>query len=660
MGRAPRKRPACRPLDIKRSRGYHPGQWVGVVLGFLGGVSSMAQDLYSELLGIPPGPRPPNHYQLLGLRTFESDTHAIHEAVLRQTARLKRWELHPDPEFARRVQEMLNEVNGAGAILQDHATKEPYDVELAWTLGVPLSALEAPAAEKRPQVPLRRRPSPEAPHPLRLEEEAEAAEPAPEPPPAPPRAAPEPTGPSLRAAAADLLRRRWAWGLLAAALILAIWLPFALRRPAPEPQSPPKLPPPPTPAHKEEGTIKPRVGSRDLVSTVIKAAEPEPPKAEPTAPTPAQAAAAAYPAFKLGVEKLEKESRYGDAMSACTQFMKAHSSTREAEAALAVLNDLRKKLDSIRDDHAGRFKRAVEKGDLKRARDVIAELARYKAGEVSEDLDHMRSQATATEKRFTQWPFDEVTAKWRQRIAAEAHRLAIEMDVDLGDGVKMTLVLIPPGSFVMGSDPGARTPQAEQPAHKVTFAKPFYMGKHEVTQRQWEALMRGNPSKFKHADRPVECVSWDDCRGFLTQLNKRTGRTFALPSESEWEYACRAGASTAYCFGNKEADLPDFAWFVHNSGNTTHPVGTRKPNAWGLHDMHGNVWEWCEDVWHTTYDDAPKDGSAWCTGGVQARRASRGGSWNFVPDSCRAAFRGGAYATARSYFAGCRIVLREL
>ncbi len=471
----------------------------------------------------------------------------------------------------------------------------------------------------------------------------------------PPTAPPEPARPGLRAAAADLLRRRWAWGLLAAGVILAGCLLFILRHTPPEPQSRSKAAEPATPARKEEDAVTPAVASKTLVSTAIKGKEPEPPKPKPKEPAPAQAVAAAYTAFKLGVEKLEKEFRHGDAMSACTEFMDAHTATREAEKALAVLNDLRRELVSIRDGHARRFKQAIERGDLKGAQDVIAELARHKAPEVSQDIDGMQKEIKATEEKLTKWPFDEATAKWRQRVAAEARGLAIELDVDLGNGVKMALVLIPPGSFLMGSEAGDAT---ERPAHRVTFAKPFYMGKHEVTQRQWEAVMGANPSKFRHADKPVEYVSWDNCRGLLTQLNKRTGRKFGLPSEAEWEYACRAGASTAYCFGQGWAGLPDYAWFLTNSGATTQPVGTRKPNAWGLHDMHGNVWEWCEDVWHKTYAGAPGDGSAWLAGGVRAGRVMRGGSWDFLPDSCRSAFRRGDFATARSYSLGCRVVLR--
>ena len=204
------------------------------------------------------------------------------------------------------------------------------------------------------------------------------------------------------------------------------------------------------------------------------------------------------------------------------------------------------------------------------------------------------------------------------------------LSLDLGGGVALECVLIRPGVFIMGD-------KSETPAHKVRLTKPFYMGKFAVTQEQWEKVMGANPSLFKGAKLPVERVSWDDCQSFLTKLKAKVpGTDFSLPTEAQWEYACRAGTTTEYCFGDAEAALGDHAWYDGNSESKTHEVGKKKPNAWGLFDMHGNVWEWCSD-WYGAYTAAeavdpsgPSSGSS---------RVLRGGSWFFYASFCRSAFR---------------------
>ncbi|MBI4570177.1 MAG: formylglycine-generating enzyme family protein, partial [Planctomycetes bacterium] len=178
-----------------------------------------------------------------------------------------------------------------------------------------------------------------------------------------------------------------------------------------------------------------------------------------------------------------------------------------------------------------------------------------------------------------------------------------EYDKNLGDGVTLRLVLRPAGTFLMGS-PADETGRwtCEGPQHRVNVSA-FLMGKYEVTQHQWQAVMGSNPSEFTNAglDAPVETVSWDDCQKFCEKAGLR------LPSEAEWEYACRAGTTTRYSFGDAESALAEYAWHDANSGGTTHPVGQKKPNGWGLYDMHGNVWEWCEDWYHDSYNGAPTD-----------------------------------------------------
>ena len=164
--------------------------------------------------------------------------------------------------------------------------------------------------------------------------------------------------------------------------------------------------------------------------------------------------------------------------------------------------------------------------------------------------------------------------------------------------------------------------------HEVTITKPFYMGKYVVTQEQYEAIMGNNPSHFKGAQNPVEMVSWDDAQAFCQKLSKKSGKTVRLPTEAEWEYACRAGTSTKYYSGDSEEDLKRVAWYEANSNDTTHPVGQKEPNKFGLYDMHGNVWQWCQDWYgdYTANEVADPQGPA-----QGASRVLRGGSWYHDP-----------------------------
>ena len=219
-------------------------------------------------------------------------------------------------------------------------------------------------------------------------------------------------------------------------------------------------------------------------------------------------------------------------------------------------------------------------------------------------------------------------------------------------------VWIPAGSFMMGSENGDAD---EKPIHRVTLSAGFYMGKYEVTQAQWQAVMDTNPSNFKGDNLPVDTVSWDDAIAFVARLNgQNEGYTYRLPTEAEWEYAARAGTT-----GDYAGDLDAMAWYGNNSGRTglnaaeiartdlqnyykritdnggqPHPAGSKLPNAFGLFDMHGNVWEWVQDWYHDSYAGAPTDGSAWLSGGAQKYRVLRGGSWVGHAGFCRSAFRG--------------------
>lgn len=216
------------------------------------------------------------------------------------------------------------------------------------------------------------------------------------------------------------------------------------------------------------------------------------------------------------------------------------------------------------------------------------------------------------------------------------------------NGIKLEMVYLPGGKFMMGSEKY----DSEKPPHEVTIPA-FYIGKFQITQAQWKAVM-GDKVKpdFKGDDLPMESVSWEDAKEFCQKLQQLTKKAYRLPTEAEWEYACRAGTS-----GDYAGNLDEMAWYGSNSDNKTHPVGRKKPNAFGLYDMHGNVWEWCEDVWHDSYKGAPTDGSAWLSGGDSSLRVLRGGSWLNNRGNCRSAHRGRIEPGNRNVNVGFRVVV---
>ena len=222
----------------------------------------------------------------------------------------------------------------------------------------------------------------------------------------------------------------------------------------------------------------------------------------------------------------------------------------------------------------------------------------------------------------------------------------------------MEFVLILAGEFEMGSPSGEENRlDNEGPVHTVTIGKAYYLGKYEVTQAQWREVMGNNPSHFKGDDLPVESVSWNDAQEFVRKLNEMEGTDkYRLPSEAEWEYAARAGTTSRYSFGNDESDLSEFAWYRDKSGNSKiHPVGLKQPNTWCLYDMYGNVWEWVQDKYHSNYDGAPTDGSAWDSGG-STDRMRRGGSCFFYAEPCRSAYRSNYYAGSGNPNIGFRLL----
>ena len=216
----------------------------------------------------------------------------------------------------------------------------------------------------------------------------------------------------------------------------------------------------------------------------------------------------------------------------------------------------------------------------------------------------------------------------------------------------MVFVPLSEGEFVMGCAQGdGECDDVERPAHRVRITKGFEIGKYEVTQAQWEAVMGSNPSFFKGADRPVEQVSWEDVQQFLSRLNARgDGYRYRLPTEAEWEYAARAGTTGKY-YG----ELDEIAWYGGNSDWHTHPVGQKKPNAWGLYDMLGNVWEWCSDWYDWNYyrsspEADPREPES------RRYRSLRGGSWYVHPRDLRVSYRGRFPPSTRFNSLGFRCV----
>ena len=221
------------------------------------------------------------------------------------------------------------------------------------------------------------------------------------------------------------------------------------------------------------------------------------------------------------------------------------------------------------------------------------------------------------------------------------------------NSIGMEFVLIPSGTFKMGSSNGESD---EKPIHSVTISEAFYMGKYEVTQKEWKAVMGDNPSSFKGDKLPVEQVSWNDIQEFIKKLNQKEGGTkYRLPTEAEWEYAARAGSNSKWSFGDNESQLGDYAWYGSNSNSQTHPVGQKKPNKYGLYDVHGNVWEWVQDWYDSNYySSSPKTDSKGPSSG--SYRVLRGGGWNYNAVDARSADRGNSYPGSRYSDIGFRLV----
>ncbi|MBP7429727.1 MAG: formylglycine-generating enzyme family protein [Candidatus Hydrogenedentes bacterium] len=233
---------------------------------------------------------------------------------------------------------------------------------------------------------------------------------------------------------------------------------------------------------------------------------------------------------------------------------------------------------------------------------------------------------------------------------------ATEETIMLPGNVPLEMVWIPAGTFLMGRwyPDEQDSVSDEAPQHQVTLSQGFWMGKYEVTQTQWEAVMGSNPAYFSGANRPVEWVSWNEVQSFITALNSLTGETFRLPTEAEWEYACRGGRKTRFYWGDDPTytQIGNYAWYGSNSGGRTHDVGTKLPNGFDLYDMSGNVWEWCQD-WYDAYSSGSVTDPTGPASGPH--RVGRGGGWSSDGAYCRSAYRSSFDPSGTGDYIGFRL-----
>jgi len=278
---------------------------------------------------------------------------------------------------------------------------------------------------------------------------------------------------------------------------------------------------------------------------------------------------------------------------------------------------------------------------------------------------------------------ESLSYKDRRYIDSLLNKSSHKEIVNNGSYIEPAMIKIKAGSFMMGSNDGDKD---EKPIHRVTIPNDFYIGKYEVTvgefrkfiddtnyqtdsdkkgycwtyTTKWEKKSGANwkNSGFNQTDNnPVVCVSWNDAKKYTNWLSKKTNKNYRLPTESEWEYVARAGTTTKYSFSDSSSSLGSYAWYNSNSGSKTHKVGTKKPNRWGLYDMHGNVWEWCEDWYVDNYKSTPRDGSSY--NNKKSYKILRGGSWDYDANVLRSANRNWGAADSTGSDSGFRLVLSD-
>ncbi len=349
-----------------------------------------------------------------------------------------------------------------------------------------------------------------------------------------------------------------------------------------------------------------------------------------------------------------------------TQALNIRPDWTEADKNRAIVQGVLDEINRKKQEEKERLKREEEeriRREEEQKRKRKEEERRKREEEQRRQREEEERRKREEEEKGKEFSFETVSVDSRGKIVSRRTCTAKQKTEDLGRGVKLGMVYIPGGTFMMGSPSGeANRSSDEGPQHKVTIS-PFYMGKYQVTQAQWEAVTGNNPSSFKGANRPVESVSWEDAAEFCKNLSKKTGKTYRLPTEAEWEYACRAGTTTPFYFG--ETITPDI---VNYDGNypygsaskgtyrqQTTDVGNFSPNPFGLYDMHGNVWEWCLDIYASDiYNRHQKTDPIYTDSGDY--RVVRGGSWYSNAQYCRSADRYGNTPAYRYTSIGFRFV----
>ena len=387
-------------------------------------------------------------------------------------------------------------------------------------------------------------------------------------------------------------------------------------------------------------------------------------------------------------ETLEHARGWYELLNSCTRANPAKR-PQSVEVLINRLKAIEAKSDTKTKEAAARAERQAEAEQLEKRRQREkaslakrqAEAERLEKRRQQEQAEQAKRQAEAERLKKAQpakygklFQFEVVTVNSKGEITHREQNQARCQTEDLGNGVTLEMVYVPGGTFMMGSPETEKQREfwqkgVESPQHKVTVPT-FFMGKYPVTQAQWQAVMGNNPFYFKGENRPVEKVSWHDAVKFCQQLSEKTGQEYRLPSEAEWEYACRAGTITPFYFG--ETITPDLVNYDGNYPYASAPkgvyrkqttdVGSFPPNAFGLYDMHGNVWEWCADAWHDNYKGAPNDGSIWGKGLLAKwfsnddadRLCLRGGSWVDGARGVRSAYRGRWGPTDRNVLRGLR------
>lgn len=301
--------------------------------------------------------------------------------------------------------------------------------------------------------------------------------------------------------------------------------------------------------------------------------------------------------------------------------------------------------NAVSDDLANLLDRAIAKATGERYNSIVEVIADYK-----------KLSPPAT------YNFETIQLDSTGKVVQRQNRQTQRLIEDLGNNIALEMIAIPGGNFLMGSSPSEKEHLSnESPQHSVAVA-PFLMAKTPVTQAQWQAVstfpqvkipLNPSPSKFGGAQHPVEQINWYEAVEFCDRLAQKTGKDYRLPSEAEWEYACRAGTKTPFHFG--EVITPHFVNYNHQQ--TTEVGSFPFANGFGLYDMHGLVWEWCADPWHADYQGARKDGQVWLSSADLTFRIIRGGAWGFPPSSCRCAYRSWSIPDCRFNFIGLRVVI---